>query len=271
MSYLNPITLTPKIYQPTDKNAPQLLGQVGDYKSVFKACLVAGYGDKEGAGFTLDNETDRSCDFISPNIMMSKIGVEEEGSYCRPYYYDGTTKVSMTNQFSITRNATRGASWVMFVCELGLYFVVTVNGRSQIIYLGLIKSAINDNNQNFICMNLGSISSSGTTTYIANKGKIGTHTDFNLLSCGYILGSASKQEEFFISLFADVFWRKNGTLLGSQPALLTQNATTLTQETKMTHYQDKAVLYAFVCSNYSEFYIKNHNMAVMISLEDWEF
>ncbi|STZ02040.1 hypothetical protein [Moraxella equi] len=112
MSYLNPISLTPKIYQSTDPQAPQLTGVMGDYKSVWKACLVTGYGNKAGAGFMLDNETDHSCDFISPNIMMSKIGVEEDSSYYKPYYYNGTNKVSQWASTTPKVNA-RYPSWTM--------------------------------------------------------------------------------------------------------------------------------------------------------------
>lgn len=268
MSYLNPITLTPKLYQSTDREAPQLTGAVGDYKSVWKACLVTGYGSKAGAGFTLENEADKSCDFISPNIMMSKIGVEEDNNSYKPYYYQGATKVNMAGLFNTVKTAVKKASWVMLVCELGLYFVITVNGLSQVIYLGLAKSAINDGNKNFVCVNLGNLG--GGTSYIFNGGNIGSYTDFSWLSNGHVLATNTKQE-YMITLVSDVFWRKGGALLGSQPALLLQNAITLAQETKITDYQEKAVLYAFVCSSYNEYYIKNHNMGVMIYLDDWEF
>lgn len=267
MSYLNPITLTPKLYQSTDPQAPQLTGAMGDYKSVWKACLVTGYGNKQGAGFSLDNETDRSCDFISPNIMMSKIGVEEDNSTYRPYYYNGTNKTSQgTNNTS--KSSARNASWTMLVCELGVYFIITTGGMSQVGYLGLIKSAINDNNINFVHLNMGHLINSNYNSFLGNL-KIGNYTNARVLSSGYDLAISAKKD-FLISLVSDVFWRQDGALLGSQPALLLQNSLTLPTEIKITEYQGRPVLYVYIVNGTGGSQA-NYSFGAMIYLDHWEY
>ncbi|AWY19553.1 hypothetical protein [Moraxella bovis] len=268
MSYLNPITLTPKLYQSTDLQAPQLTGAMGDYKSVWKACLVTGYGNKAGAGFMLDNETDHSCDFISPNIMMDKFGVEEDNSAYKPYYYNGTNKVSQWPS-NTQKSHARNPSWTMLVCELGVYFVITTNGMSQVGYLGLIKSAINDNNINFVRLNIGNLSSSSYNSFLGSL-KIGNYTNARILSNGYDLVKSLKKD-FLVSLVSDVFWRQDGALLGSQPALLIQNSLTLPTDIQITEYQGRPVLYIYVVNGTNSYYQANYSFGVMIYLDYWEY
>lgn len=270
MSYLNPITLTPRIYQSSDPQAPQLTGAMGDYKSVWKACLVTGYGDKVGAGFTLENETDVSCDFISPNIMMGKFGVEEDSSTYKPYHYNSDAKVSSSWQFNTSKSHARNPSWTMLVCELGVYFIIITNGMSQVSYLGLIKSAINDNNSNFVQMNLGYLNQGSHNYSFAGKLKIGDYTDARVLSNGYEL-AASVKKDFLISLVSDVFWRQDGVLLGSQPALLLQNSLALSKEIKITEYQGRPVLYIYVVNGTDNHRQASHSFGAMIYLDYWEY
>lgn len=268
MSYQNPLTLTPKLYQSTDPQAPQLLGQLGDFKSVFKACLVTGYGGKQGAGYTIDNETDRSCEFVSPNIMMSKIGLEEDNSSCKFYHYDETAKKMpgwLSGQVNKTR--VRSASWTLLVCELGLYFIISVNsGISQVIYQGLIKSSINDNNKNMLQTAFGNFSDSSNQAI----GNVGAYQSPSLLSSAYTLSRHSKKE-FLISLVSDLFWHDNGTLLGQQPAILFKNAFELPRVTQITSYQDRPVLSIFLAWGDTEYLLKRHGMVAMIYLDYWEY
>lgn len=278
MSYQNPITLTPTLYQSSDPDAPQLLGQLGDIKSIFKACLVTGYGNKQGAGYTIENETDVSAEFISPNIMMSKIGVEEVNDYCYPFCYDGTQKVraywnaGQLNTYEIRRFKTRG--WVMLVCELGLYFIVTVNGMSKVNYMGLTKSAINDNNQNMAMLSLGYIGSSSTSLPIGLDFRLGKHTDAKFLSNGASLSwQYNKQETFFITMVSDVYYRSDGSVLSHQPALLIKNAMTsnLERRTVITEYQGRPVLSVFLPNSTSDWAIDAYAFGAMIYLDYWEY
>lgn len=272
MSYQNPLTLTPKLYQSTDPQAPQLLGQLGDFKSVFKACLVTGYGEKQGAGYTMENETDVSCEFVSPNIMMSKIGISETSSNAEYYYLFGTTKRNVSQINHYKSYIGKNTSWTMLVCELGVYFIVTLpRGVSQIAYQGLIKSAINDNNINMIQFNLGNLAnSSASYAPMYNAINIGTFNNADILSNAYALANNSK-DGYVINLISDVFWRKNGTLLGKQPAILLKNGLNLPAKTAISDYQGRPVLSIFVGNGQSESSIKNHAFGAMIYLDEWEY
>lgn len=276
MSYQNPLTLTPKMYQSSDPQAPQLTGAMGDYKSVFKACLVTGYGNKQGAGYAIENETDRSCEFVSPNIMMSKIGVEEDNSYFTPYHYDDTTKVVSTWVTGrLQKHLIKNPSWTMLVCELGVCFIITTNGMSQINYVGLVKSAINDNNKNIVRLNLGHLSSSSTSTPIDYQFRLGKYTSVTLLSNGANLsnGGNGKNDDFFISLVSDIFWRSNGVVLAGMPNILTKNAmnSALKQEISISTYQGRPVLSIFVGNGQSENNIKSYAFGAYIYLDQWEY
>lgn len=276
MSYQNPLTLTPKMYQSSDPQAPQLTGAMGDYKSVFKACLVTGYGNKQGAGYAIENETDRSCEFVSPNIMMSKIGVEEDNSHFTPYHYDDTTKVVSTWIIGrLQKSLIKNPSWTMLVCELGVCFIITTNGMSQINYVGLVKSAINDGNKNIVRLNLGHLSSSSTSVPIDYQFRLGKYTSVTLLSNGASLsnGSNGKTDDFFVSLVSDIFWRSNGVVLAGMPNILTKNAMTnaLEQKVSVSTYQGRPVLSIFVGNGQNESNIKNHAFGAMIYLDYWEY
>lgn len=278
MSYQNPITLTPTLYQSSDPDAPQLLGQLGDIKSIFKSCLVTGYGNKQGAGYAIENETDTSAEFVSPSIMMSKIGVEEVKSYCYPIYYDNGQKMRVdwgSGYIPTYELINQATGWTMLVCELGLYFVVTRNDMSTIVYLGLVKSAINDNNQNIMSMSLGYMYSSSTSYPIGWRGHIGNHTNISLLSDGVNLVQAGnyKNVEFFISLVSSIFVRVDGNVIAGMPNILLKNATTkhLKKRTFITEYQGRPVLSVFVLNGYYAGNIESRAFGAYIYLDRWEY
>lgn len=65
-----PVTL----FSSTDKGAPILTGDAGSLKTLLKACLVTGYGDKQGLGWQMLYETDdkNSACFVSSEPTASK-------------------------------------------------------------------------------------------------------------------------------------------------------------------------------------------------------
>lgn len=56
MSLLTPERVPVKVYRWDDADAPQLDRSAGCVATIFKACLVTGYGAKEGAGWTMPFE-----------------------------------------------------------------------------------------------------------------------------------------------------------------------------------------------------------------------
>lgn len=56
MSLLTPVKVPVKVYRWDDAGAPALNKTAGCMMTIFKACLVTGYGTKEGAGWTMPFE-----------------------------------------------------------------------------------------------------------------------------------------------------------------------------------------------------------------------
>lgn len=67
--FLQPERVPVKVYLSTDKDAPRLDRTAGSLLTILKACLVTGYGDKEGAGWTMPFEdTTRGLKVFRPEI-----------------------------------------------------------------------------------------------------------------------------------------------------------------------------------------------------------
>lgn len=62
------------VFSSTDKNAPTLTNSAGSLKTLLKACLVTGYGDKQGLGWQMLYETNdkNSACFASNDPTASK-------------------------------------------------------------------------------------------------------------------------------------------------------------------------------------------------------
>lgn len=276
MSYQNPITLTPKIYQSSDKDAPQINHQKGDIKSIFKACLVTGYGNKASAGFALDNETDTTCDFVSPNLMMSKFGIEEgNGQTTKLYYYQKNTKIQPFSINTMSNSAVKDMQWTMLACELGIYFVIHGTNRyipdwdnAFVYYIGCIKTAINDQNQNMTVFEHGGLATSSLVFY--RSAHVGNYTSYEPLSnvCELAKGNNAG---FFISMTSDLFWRNNGVLIGKQPALLHQVGINLPKSPSKTIYEGKEVLYFHQTTGSRDYEMRQRSYGVMIQTDNWEF
>ena len=56
MSFVNPEKLPVSVYRWDDENAPKLDKSAGCVSTILKACLVTGYGTKQGAGWTMPYE-----------------------------------------------------------------------------------------------------------------------------------------------------------------------------------------------------------------------
>lgn len=264
MSFLNPITLTSKLYQSTDRDAPPLNGQNGDLKTIFKACLVTGYGDKEGAGYTLDNETTTSCDFISPDIAMNKIGVGEDNTYFLFYYYHGGKKFQGQSTVH-TKSYLKRPGWAMVVSERGLYFIVIDRGHAYLTYLGMIKSAINDNNINMGVFSVGFLGSWVSSGSFWSYNHIGPLTNVKILSnATTLLNSSQVNRLSLINLTSEIFFYTESSVIGLAPGLLIQNGASFTP---ITEYQGREVI-SFVGSLGGDHSV---TFGIMIYLDHWEY
>lgn len=160
MSFLNPVSEPVKRFSSTDAGAPQINYNsrvAGDVKTVLKACLVVGYGDKASAGWSIANEVDHVAEFVSPSAAMSdyRLGIDDTSASSTTWYYQyqGLRTNPDGNALSKTDNMIDKTSvlngWDLLVTDLGLYLIFNIKNiytnsvASTIMYFGATKSAVN--------------------------------------------------------------------------------------------------------------------------------
>lgn len=161
MSFLNPVSEPVLMYSSTDTSAPQInyaARAAGDVKTVLKACLVTGYGTKQGAGWTMQNETDFTAEFVSPSALLSdyRFGIDDTSTTTTTFYYTYQGTRTSPNQNSlakslsyVTTNSPKN-TWTLLVTKQGMLWVEKFLHSSaqiescRIIYWGRVKSALLD-------------------------------------------------------------------------------------------------------------------------------
>ena len=182
MSFLNPVNEPVLRFSSTDAGAPQInynARVAGDVKTVLKACLVVGYGDKSSAGWSIANEVDHVAEFVSPSAAMSdyRLGIDDTSTSNTTWYYqyqnvrvDPDNK-TITKAPSYILKTSPDNKWDLIVTARGLFFVesfycTTVNKvLSRMTYFGQLKSAVGSANQKNIAF--WSVGYSLDTTYVA--------------------------------------------------------------------------------------------------------
>lgn len=211
MSFLNPVNLPVLRFSSTDADAPQInynSRTAGDVKAVLKACLVAGYGDKESAGWSIVNEANHVAEFVSPSAAMSdyRLGIDDTSASSTTWYYQyKDARINPTYNapvkaftFADKTHATNG--WQLFVTERGLIFVEILYATlvsalsTRITYFGQLKSALADGaGKNIAFFNIGHESSMRQPEYLYNNYphlQLGEYTN-NLLYAAIPYGFSS--------------------------------------------------------------------------------
>lgn len=173
MSFLNPISEPVLMFSSTDASAPQInyaARAAGDVKTVLKACLVTGYGSKQSAGWSIQNETDFAAEFVSPSTAMIDyvFGVDDNSNTKTTWYYKYRTVLTTPSYSNPTKNfnyvdlSHANNGWRLIVTNRGLCFIellqstVIANVTARVTYIGNIKSALIDkNNINIAFFNIG--------------------------------------------------------------------------------------------------------------------
>lgn len=204
MSFLNPISEPVLMYSSTDADAPKInyaARAAGDVKTVLKACLVTGYGTKQGAGWTIQNETDFVAEFVPPSVALSdyRFGIDDTSSSITLWYYqykNAKTSPSYNNpnkSFYAINKTHADNGWRLLVTQRGIIFIELVystavnNLSARLTYFGSIKSAINDSNGiNIAFFNVGHSATIPEPRYLFNSGyphfKVETYTGLNVIS-----------------------------------------------------------------------------------------
>lgn len=165
MSLLTPVRYPVKYYSWQDIDAPQLSDTDGVIKTILKACLITGYGSKEGAGWQLIEE-DGDMMVIRrplgignpPDIKIENGQVGGETKY-RIVAQDGTGELVSLDMLS--RDNACGQKWHLAVCDFGFLLCYQMGspyhylgGRTHIkqavIYVGSISKIRPDSHEPFV-------------------------------------------------------------------------------------------------------------------------
>ena len=300
MSFLNPVNEPVLRFSSTDTDAPQInyaARTAGDIKTVLKACLVTGYGSKASAGWSVVNEVDNVCEFVSPSAAMSdyRLGVDDTSASSTTWYYQyQNARINPANNkpkktVAGVSNANASNGWQLFVTARGVLFVeimyITAISElsARITYWGQVKSAIitaSGPNIAFLCVGNGSniqytnqFFTQSDTTY--KHYRVGGYTSVTLSAANI---SNSPTDNLFddrdVNLTSPLYIYSGRVFLGVQPAF-THKA--VNKQTELYGVYDGAfnsrpVLHVCVgieATNLS--FIENASRAILVYLDYWEY
>lgn len=164
MSFKQPVRYPVKYYSHLDAEAPQLADADGAIKTILKACLVTGYGTKEGAGWTSLFEDDfrivlrrplrtgNPPDIKIENGMINGVASHRIVSQDNPSGLDDATKLAANNLLAIDN--INAVEWHLIVSDFGFMFCYQKGEfsrsgtRNHALYVGGC-SKLNDADQEF--------------------------------------------------------------------------------------------------------------------------
>lgn len=248
MSFLNPVSEPVKRFSSTDADAPQInynARVAGDVKTVLKACLVTGYGDKASAGWSIVNEVNHVAEFVSPSAAMSdyRLGIDDTSAINTTWYYqfqntrvDPSYNIPIKNISYIDKTHINNG-WQLFVTDRGIALIELMQNTvvnkitSRITYWSQVKSALtNTTNKNIVFFNLGHNAAIGYpySFYTINSVHIDLETHAQVGMSTSTFGALSSRETTFdksiLDLSSNIYIVSSSKdyLIGELPALLSK-------------------------------------------------
>lgn len=299
MSFLNPVNEPVLRFSSTDAGAPQInynARVAGDIKTIIKACLVTGYGDKQSAGWSVINEVNHVAEFVSPSAAMSdyNLGIDDTSASSTTWYYqyqDARVNPIYNNpkkSLNYIDRASPNNGWQLFVSAQGVYFLEHakssfVSGHvSRLTFWGQIKSALIDVsgvNIGYWCLGIGAPSQYLDYTFSDTP----SYTHYRLAGYGSlrfaganVLGLSSNgfYNNSVIELTNPLFLYAGYSLVGQQPGLLVKDVNDIA---KLSVIDDVVIdgrpLISFGLNietgNTDTF--KGRSRAMLIYLDYWEY
>lgn len=244
MSFTNPVNEPVLRFSSTDTGAPPInynARTAGDVKAVLKACLVTGYGTTSSAGWSIVNEVDHVCEFVSPSAAMSdyRLGIDDTSTSSTTWYYRyqdsriNPTKNTLSKSINYIDKSS--VEWHLFVSARGMYFIESFlhsssNKRVQrILWLGQLKSALfADAGINMSFFQTGYSSSNATPTDIfTSASNYYTRVDnyqnlnFETANISFFKNLVVSTNAVTIDVVSDVFLVSSTTPIAQQPGLQT--------------------------------------------------
>ncbi|WP_198332385.1 hypothetical protein [Psychrobacter aquimaris] len=188
MSVLTPEQHTVKYYSSRDADAPQISNVDGAIKTIIKACLVTGYGTKEGAGWLNLYEDDVRIVLRRPlrtgnppDIKVSNFyGAHKIISQDNPFAVDDAAALASVSM--ITRDSKFKPEWHLVVSDFGFILCYQMGYSSStyiknnIMYVGSMSPFGNTEPPIFALKN-SAATTDGTASYGVNE-LLGTGVSF---------------------------------------------------------------------------------------------
>ncbi len=294
MSFLNPISEPVLMYSSTDANAPQInlaARTAGDVKTVLKACLVTGYGTKQGAGWTIKSETATGAMFVSPSVTMIdyKIGIDDRSASQTVWYYtykntranpsDNTIIKDKTN---ISEDSTENG-WRLLVTNRGvifieLYYQTEVNAvMCRMTYIGRVKSTLASEGKNILFWCTGVSAPNFHPTNEIRQVKhcfVNNYTDlyFTAANMAFIEPTLPRNIST-VEVINSIFLHNGSNVIAEVPGILL-NA--VNDDLKLfgcyvTTFESRSMLYVCLGLNYNLDQAKIYSIGILIYLDKWEY
>lgn len=174
MSLLTPVKYPVKYYSWQDANAPILTNEDGAFKTILKACLVTGYGNKEGAGWQMKFEDAfrmvlaMPIQFFSPPDLRIENG-NDKHCICSLFNATGLEDEPLVRTSIVTKDIYNRNEWHIVVSDFGFWFYSRFNeGYSldthHIMYVGVLSSYRSEKPNYVIATSLAGVHQSGIGT-----------------------------------------------------------------------------------------------------------
>ena len=290
MSFLNPVNEAVQRFKSTDAGAPQInyaARTAGDIKTVLKWGLVK-------AGWSVVNEVDHVCEFVSPSVAMIdyelKVDDSSASSTIWTYKKQNTAyALKMNNlrknmQFVDASNAKTG--WQLLVTSQGFYFVETfyiakiANTLSRVTYFGRLKQTTGvDDNIAFFCVGWGQFDS--ITPYFFDpkqarfftnfiiEGKTQTVQYFDAINITAISNDGSMQPNS-IDVISPIYISTTASQLAQQPGMYIQNTPATRYGIHDITVGGKKMIRVAICSESLD-YIDSRTRYILLSTDFAEY
>lgn len=265
MSLKVPVKHPVKFYSYTDIGAPSLQNVDGSVKNILKACLIDGYGDKEGAGWELLFDDTYSMVVNMPYATSEKPILRIDNGTCNGVVSNsiksyrtvtshyGDTPITSFN--ILTRYAKTDGHWYLIVTDLGFIFCHSgaennydSAGRKQnLLYVGGVMNIMDNTGIVYIGNTCDEITSNGVGgTWLSNiLYTSGRTTIHNLMSGSTSSGSSSAIN--FTSISKDELYYNNEYLA----------------QKVFFHFDTILPFYKSVCISYETTTVIPHNVISM--------
>lgn len=182
MSLKNPVKYPVKYYSWQDANAPQLANADGIIKTILKACLVTGYGSKQGAGWTALFEDAYRIVLRRPlrtgnppDIKIENGTISGSTKRHRIVAQDNPASISDTKElssvFTMMKDPSCGVEWHCIVTDFAFLFCYQMSGanayenRNNAFFVGSCKKLKDADLDLFFLYKNPTVTASGNSDY----------------------------------------------------------------------------------------------------------